>query len=195
MIVWWSCQSAVPTSTPRRSRSKAWPQKSEIHAKSSPRHLFTSSPTLRQPLELEHFEHFHFRQFHLAKARSFPGIVKCQHLQSLKISEEFKVNFLHLMTTLFISISSSEFWHRWSLGPSDSNMTWETCWCRVSCPGHFGSAATSTAVVMLAQSPHQRPGVGKMLSATAQINHKPRVWASGSRFNPQLFSVGTCTVN
>ena len=76
------------------------------------RHLVTfvtSSPALRQPLELEHF---HFRQFHLAKARSFPGIVKCQHLQSLKISEEFKVNFLHLMTTLFISISSSEFWHR-----------------------------------------------------------------------------------
>lgn len=67
--------------------------------------------------------------------------------------------------------------------------SWGTCWCRVSCRGHFGSAATSTAVVTLAQSPHQRPGVGKMLSATAQINHKPRVWASGSRFNPQLFSV------
>ena len=177
----------MPTSTPQRRRSKAWPQKSEIHAKSS-REVVTSSPRHLPCASLWSWSTFTFANF-TWENRIFPAIVKCQHLQSLKNSEEFKVNFHHLMTTLFISISSSEFWHRWSLGPSDSNMTWEICWCRVSCPGHFGSAATSAAVVMLAQSPHQRPGVGKMLSAIAQINHKPRVWASGSHYNPQLFSV------
>ena len=133
MIVWWSisvpkrCANEHTSKAPKQGlASKKWDPhevvtRSRHLVTSSPRHLVTSSPALRPPLELEHFEHFHFRQFHLAKARSFPGFPAITRSEKLwRVHGKFPPPHKHISYDnsyiyddwLILSISSSEFCHR-----------------------------------------------------------------------------------